>query len=41
MGFLANVKLRRKLLIAMAPLAIMVTFAGVYASLQSKSIDTS
>jgi signal transduction histidine kinase/CheY-like chemotaxis protein len=41
MGFLANVKLRRKLLIAMAPLAIMVIFAGVYASLQSSSIDTS
>ena len=41
MAFLANVKLRRKLLIAMAPLAIMVIFAGVYASLQSNSIDTS
>jgi signal transduction histidine kinase/CheY-like chemotaxis protein len=41
MRFLANVKLRRKLLIAMAPLAIMVIFTGVYASLQSNSIDTS
>jgi signal transduction histidine kinase/CheY-like chemotaxis protein len=41
MSFLANVKLRRKLLIAMAPLAIMVIFESVYASIQSKSIDTS
>jgi signal transduction histidine kinase/DNA-binding response OmpR family regulator/HPt (histidine-containing phosphotransfer) domain-containing protein len=41
MRLLANLKLRRKLLIAMAPLAIMVIFAGVYQSLQSNSIDTS
>jgi len=38
--FLANLKLRRKLLIAMAPLAIMVIVAGLYASIQSKRIDT-
>jgi signal transduction histidine kinase/CheY-like chemotaxis protein len=40
MGLLANVKLRRKLLIAMAPLAIMVIIAGVYSSIESKRIDT-
>ena len=36
----ANLKLRRKLLIAMAPLALMVVAAGVYSSLESKTIDT-
>jgi signal transduction histidine kinase/CheY-like chemotaxis protein len=41
MGFLENVKLRRKLLIAMAPLAIMVIFESVYASIQNNKIDTS
>ena len=41
MGFLANLKIRRKLLIAMAPLAILVIFESVYASIQSNSIDTS
>jgi Four helix bundle sensory module for signal transduction len=40
MGLLANLKLRRKLLIALAPLAIMVIVAGVYSSIQSKRIDT-
>src|SRR5262245_12334405 len=39
MGFLANLKLRRKLLIAMAPLAIMVIFESVYVSIQSKKIN--
>ncbi len=38
--FLANLKLRRKLLLAMAPLALMVVVAGMYASIQSKRIDT-
>jgi len=40
MGLLANLKLRRKLLIAMAPLAVMAIFASLYSSIQSKSIDT-
>jgi signal transduction histidine kinase/CheY-like chemotaxis protein len=39
MGLLANLKLRRKLLIAMAPLALMVIVAGLYSSIQSKRID--
>ena len=39
MGLLANLKLRRKLLIALVPLAIMVIVAGVYSSIQSKRID--
>jgi signal transduction histidine kinase/CheY-like chemotaxis protein len=37
---LANLKLRRKLLIAMAPLALMVVVAGVYSTFESKTIDT-
>jgi signal transduction histidine kinase/DNA-binding response OmpR family regulator/HPt (histidine-containing phosphotransfer) domain-containing protein len=40
MGLLENLKLRRKLLIAMAPLAVMVILAGLYSSIQSKRIDT-
>ena len=40
MGLLANLKLRRKLLIALVPLAIMVIVAGAYSSIQSKRIDT-
>jgi signal transduction histidine kinase/CheY-like chemotaxis protein len=40
MGLLANLKLRRKLLIAMAPLAIMAILASLYSSIQSKNIDT-
>ena len=40
MGFLTNLRLRRKLLIAMAPLALMVVVAGVYSSFESKTIDT-
>jgi signal transduction histidine kinase/DNA-binding response OmpR family regulator/HPt (histidine-containing phosphotransfer) domain-containing protein len=39
-NFFANLKLRRKLLIAMAPLALMVVAAGVYSSFESKTIDT-
>jgi signal transduction histidine kinase/DNA-binding response OmpR family regulator/HPt (histidine-containing phosphotransfer) domain-containing protein len=37
--FLENLKLRRKLLVAMAPLALMVIVAGAYSSFASKSID--
>src|SRR5579863_1939208 len=40
MGLLANLKLRRKLLIAIAPLALMALFAGSYSSFQSQRIDT-
>src|SRR5277367_3396042 len=40
MGAFRNLKLRRKLLIAMIPLAAMVIMAGVYSSIESKSIDT-
>src|SRR6516162_1604367 len=39
MGLLANLKLRRKLLLAMAPLAVMVIIAGVYSSVRSSMID--
>lgn len=35
----ANLRLRRKLLIAMVPLALMVLAAGVYSSIESKVID--
>jgi signal transduction histidine kinase/DNA-binding response OmpR family regulator/HPt (histidine-containing phosphotransfer) domain-containing protein len=38
--FLTNLKLRRKLLLAMLPLALMVIVAGLYASLEIKKIDT-
>lgn len=40
MNLLANLKLRRKLFVAVAPLAAMVIFAGIYASVESKQIDT-
>ena len=40
MGLLANLKLRRKLLLVMAPLAVMALIAGVYSSVRSKMIDT-
>jgi signal transduction histidine kinase/DNA-binding response OmpR family regulator/HPt (histidine-containing phosphotransfer) domain-containing protein len=40
MGLLANFKLPRKLLIAMAPLAVMAILAVLYSSFQSKRIDT-
>src|SRR6516164_3511630 len=40
MGFLSNVKIRRKLLIALAPLAAMVVVAALYSSIQIKMIDT-
>ncbi|MGB8325382.1 MAG: response regulator, partial [Candidatus Acidiferrum sp.] len=40
MSIFVNLKLRRKFLLAMAPLAILVVFAVVYFSIQTKSIDT-
>jgi signal transduction histidine kinase/CheY-like chemotaxis protein len=40
MGFLTNLRLRRKLLAAMVPLVLMVVAAGVYSSFESKMIDT-
>src|SRR6516225_6382630 len=40
MGLLANLKLRRKLLLAMAPFAVRVIIAGVYSSVRSSMIDT-
>jgi signal transduction histidine kinase/CheY-like chemotaxis protein len=40
MGFLANFKIRNKLLVAMLPLALMAIGAGVYSSMESKKIDT-
>jgi signal transduction histidine kinase/DNA-binding response OmpR family regulator/HPt (histidine-containing phosphotransfer) domain-containing protein len=40
MSFLTNLRLRRKLLLAMVPLALMVLVAGVYSSVESKMIDT-
>jgi len=41
MGFLANLRLRSKLLIAMAPLAAMVVVAALYSSIENKWIDNS
>src|ERR1700758_2428488 len=40
MGFLANFKIRSKLLVAMLPLALMAIGAGLYSSIESKKIDT-
>jgi two-component system sensor histidine kinase/response regulator len=40
MGLLANLKLRKKLLIALAPLVLMVVFAGLYGSYESQRIDS-
>jgi hypothetical protein len=40
MSYLANRKLRSKLLIALAPLAVMVVVAALYSSTESKVIDT-
>ncbi|MFZ0522060.1 MAG: response regulator [Candidatus Acidiferrales bacterium] len=39
MGFLTNLSLRRKLLVAMVPLALMVVAAGIYSSIESTMID--
>jgi len=40
MSFLANLRIRPKLLIAMTPLGVMVVAATLYSSIQSKLIDT-
>ena len=40
MGLLANQKVRSKLLIALAPLAVMVVLAALYSSIGIKKIDT-
>ena len=39
-AFLANLKVRQKLLIALVPLAIMVIVASAYSSIQSERIDS-
>jgi signal transduction histidine kinase/CheY-like chemotaxis protein len=39
MGLLANLKLRRKLLVALTPLVVMVVASGLYSSIQAKRID--
>ncbi len=39
MRFFKNIRLRRKLLIAMLPLILMVLIAGVYSSFESDMID--
>ena len=39
MRFLPNLRLRRKLLIAMVPLVLMVVVAGIYSSFESNIID--
>ncbi len=39
MGIFANLKLRRKLLFAMAPLAMMAIFAAVYSSIEIRTLD--
>ena len=40
MRLLANLKLRKRLFVALAPVAAMVIFAGIYASFESEEIDT-
>src|SRR5262249_20582590 len=40
MGFLSNLKIRRKLLIALTPLTAMVVVAALYSSIESKVGDT-
>src|SRR5208282_3186900 len=40
MSFLANFKIRNKLLVAMLPLALMAIGAGVYSSIESEKTDT-
>ncbi|PYX48306.1 MAG: histidine kinase, partial [Acidobacteria bacterium] len=39
MGLLANLKLRRKMMGALTPLALMIIVAGLYASHESRQID--
>src|SRR5207302_10305876 len=40
MGLLANLKLRKKLLVALTPLIVMVVASGLYSSIEAKRIDT-
>ena len=40
MGLLANLKLRKKLLVALTPLIVMVVAAGLYSSIEANRIDT-
>src|SRR5271170_4004984 len=40
MGWLTNLKIRRKLFLALVPLVVMVVMAALYASTESKRIDT-
>jgi hypothetical protein len=39
MGLLSNLRLRPRLLIVLAPLALMTLAATIYSSLESKRID--
>jgi len=39
MGIFANLKLRRKLLFAMAPLAMMAILAAVFSSIEIRTLD--
>ena len=39
MGLLANLKLRKKLLVALTSLIVMVVAAGLYSSIEAKRID--
>jgi len=39
MSFLVNLRLRKKLLVALTPLTVLVTLASLYASYESKQID--
>src|SRR5271165_4392821 len=40
MGWLTNLKIRRKLFLALIPLVVMVIVAALYSSSQSKKIDS-
>jgi len=40
MGLLSNLKIRPKILIALAPLLLMAIVAGIYSSIESQAIDT-
>lgn len=39
MGLLANLKLRKKLLVALMPLVVMVVAAALYSSIEATRID--
>jgi hypothetical protein len=40
MAFLSNLRIRRKLLLALAPRALMAIVAALYSSIESKVIDS-